>query len=119
MERARGSAIVNSLSMYSVTENIYSSQLSSVAILLQPEPNCFTSYNTRKGLFSLYSCAIALRSSPPFNVSTCNGQRSSQLFCVHYMYSSCNFTRSVSVITDAGSGSNVGIIGSMTYHLVR
>jgi hypothetical protein len=36
------------LSMYSVTENIYCSQLSSVVILLQPEPNCFTSYNTRK-----------------------------------------------------------------------
>jgi hypothetical protein len=36
------------LSMYSITENIYYSQLSSVAILLQPEPNYFTSYNTRK-----------------------------------------------------------------------
>jgi hypothetical protein len=36
------------LSMYSTTENIYYSQLSSVAILLQPEPNCFTSYNTRE-----------------------------------------------------------------------
>jgi hypothetical protein len=36
------------LSMYSITENIYCSKLSSVAILLQPEPNCFTSYNTRK-----------------------------------------------------------------------
>jgi hypothetical protein len=31
------SAIVNSLSMYSITENIYCSQLSSVAILLRPE----------------------------------------------------------------------------------
>jgi hypothetical protein len=41
------------LSMYSITENIYYSQLSSVAILLQPDPNCFTSYNTRKGLGSL------------------------------------------------------------------
>jgi hypothetical protein len=40
------------LSMYSITENIYCSQLSSVAILLQPEPNCFTTYNTRKGLCS-------------------------------------------------------------------
>jgi hypothetical protein len=70
--------------MYSITENIYCSQLSSVAILLQPEPNCFTSYNTRKGLGSLSSCAITLRSSPPSHVSTCNGQRSSQLFCVHY-----------------------------------
>jgi hypothetical protein len=29
------------LSMYSITENIYCSQLSSVAILLQPEPKCF------------------------------------------------------------------------------
>jgi hypothetical protein len=36
------------LSMYSITENIYCSQLSSVAILLQPEPNCFTPYNTGK-----------------------------------------------------------------------
>jgi hypothetical protein len=30
--------MANSLSMYSITENIYCSQLSSVAILLQPEP---------------------------------------------------------------------------------
>jgi hypothetical protein len=37
-----GSAMANSLSMYSITENIYYSQLSSVAILLQPEPDCFT-----------------------------------------------------------------------------
>jgi hypothetical protein len=72
------------LSMYSITENIYCSQLSSVAILLQPEPNCFTSYNTRKALCSLSLCAIVLRSPPPSHVSTSNGQRSSQLFCVHY-----------------------------------
>jgi hypothetical protein len=72
--------------VYIITENIYSSQLSSVAILLQPEPNCFTSYNTRtrKRLCSLSLCAIVLRSPPPFHVSTSNGQRSSQLFCVHY-----------------------------------
>jgi hypothetical protein len=80
-----GSAMANSLSMYSITENIYCSQLSSVAILLQTERNCFTSYNTTKGLSSLSLCAIVLRSSPPSYVSTCNGQRSSQLFCVHYM----------------------------------
>jgi hypothetical protein len=73
--------------MYSITENIYCSQLSSVAILLQPKLKYFTSYSTRKGLGSLSPCAIALRSSPPSHVSTCNGQRSSQLFCVHY---SCN-----------------------------
>jgi hypothetical protein len=72
------------LSMYSISENIYYSQLSSVAILLQPERNCFISYNTRKGLGSLSLCAIVLRSSPPSHLSTCNGQRSSQLFCVHY-----------------------------------
>jgi hypothetical protein len=71
------------LSMYSITENIYYSQLSSVAILLQPEPT-FTSCNTMKGLCSLSLCAIVLQSSPPSHVSTCNGQRSSQLFCVHY-----------------------------------
>jgi hypothetical protein len=52
------------LSMYSITENIYCSQLSSVARLLQPERNFFTSYSTRKGLGSLSLCAIALRSSP-------------------------------------------------------
>jgi hypothetical protein len=72
------------LSMYSITENIYYSQLSSCAIVLQPECNCFTSYNTRKGLCYLSLCAIVLRSPPPSHVSTCNGQRSSQLFCVHY-----------------------------------
>jgi hypothetical protein len=76
--------MANSPSMYSITENIYCSQLSSVAILLQPEPNCFTSYNTRKGLCSFSLCAIVLRSPPPLDVSTSNGQRSSHLFCVHY-----------------------------------
>jgi hypothetical protein len=87
----RGSAMSNvCLSMYSITENIYYSQLSSVAIVLQPEPNCFTSYNTRKALcslslsLSLSLCAVALPSSPSSHVSTSNGQRSSQLFCVHY-----------------------------------
>jgi hypothetical protein len=65
------------VSMYSITENIYRSQLSSVAILLQPEPNCSTSYNTRKRLGSLSSCTIVLRSSPTSHVSTCNGQQSS------------------------------------------
>jgi hypothetical protein len=67
--------------MYNITENIYYSQLSSVAIVLQPEP-VFTSYNTRKGFGSL-SSAIALRSSPPSHVSNCNSQRNSQLFCDH------------------------------------
>jgi hypothetical protein len=75
------------LSMYSITENIYYSQLSSVALLLQPERSCFTSYNTKKGLRSLSLCAIVLRSSPPSHVSTCNGQRSPQLFCVHRLQS--------------------------------
>jgi hypothetical protein len=79
------SMMANSLSMYSITENIYCSQLSSVAILLQPEP-VFTSYSTRKWMGSLSPCAIALRSFPPSHVSTYNGQRSSQLFCVHCRY---------------------------------
>jgi hypothetical protein len=51
------------LSMYSITEKIYYQQLSSVAILLQPEPNCFRSYNTRKALCSLSvlsSCRLPL-----------------------------------------------------------
>jgi hypothetical protein len=74
MERARGSAMANSLSMYSITENMYYSQLSSVAILLQPEPNCFTSYSTRKGLCFLSLCAIVFRSAPACHVSSFNGQ---------------------------------------------
>jgi hypothetical protein len=74
--------MANSLSMYGITENIYYSQLSSVAILLQPEPNCFTSYSTRKGLCSLSVC-YRLTVSPSSHVSTSNGQRISQLFCVH------------------------------------
>jgi hypothetical protein len=72
------------LSMYNITENIYYSQLSSVAILLQHEPKCFTSHNTRKGLCFLSLCAIVFRSPPSSHVSNYNGQRSSQLFCVHY-----------------------------------
>jgi hypothetical protein len=47
---------------------------------------CLTSYSTKKGLGSLSLCAIVLRSSPPSYVFICNGQRSSQLFCVHYTY---------------------------------
>jgi hypothetical protein len=69
--------------MYSITENIYYPQLSSVAILLQPKPNCFTSYNTRKWLFSLPLC-YRPSVSPVSHVSSCNGQWSSQLFCVYY-----------------------------------
>jgi hypothetical protein len=68
-----GRVIANSLSMNSIIENIYYSQLSSVALLLQPERNCFTSYNIMKTLGSLSLCAIVLRSSPPSHVSTCNG----------------------------------------------
>jgi hypothetical protein len=67
--------------MYSITENIYCSQLSSVAILLQPEPNCFTSYNTRKGLCSL-SLSLCVLSScrlplpPTCLLATANEARS-------------------------------------------
>jgi hypothetical protein len=68
--------------MYSITENIYYSQLSSVAILLQPEPISHRIIQGNDCVLSL--CAIVLRSSPPSHVSTSNGQRSSQLFCVHY-----------------------------------
>jgi hypothetical protein len=53
------------LSMYSITENIYYLQLSSVAILLQPEP-VFTSYSTREGLGSphvLSPCGLPLPST--------------------------------------------------------
>jgi hypothetical protein len=60
--------------------------------------NVFTSYSTRKGLGSLSSCAVALRSSPPSHVSTCNGQRSSQLFCVHYTWA--DFTLKLFGLTD-------------------
>jgi hypothetical protein len=80
------------VSMYSITENIYCSQLSSFALLLQPERNCFTSYNTMKLLGSLSLCVIGLRSSPPSHASTCNGQRSSHLFCVHYTTPTASYT---------------------------
>jgi hypothetical protein len=66
--------MAKSLSLYSITENIYYSQLSSVTILLQPEPNCFISYNTRKGLRSVSLYAIVLQSSTPSHVSTSNGK---------------------------------------------
>jgi hypothetical protein len=90
-----GSTMAKRLSMCSVTENIYYSKLSSVTILLQPEPNCFTSYSTWRRLGFLSVCAIVLRSSPPSHVSTCNGQRCSQLFCVHYTCVLFNITYKV------------------------
>jgi hypothetical protein len=83
--KGKGEARWRSLSMYSITENIYYSQLSSAALPLQPEPD-FTSYNTRKGFGYISLYAIVLRSSPPSHVSTCTSQRSLQLFCVHYTY---------------------------------
>jgi hypothetical protein len=85
-----GSAIVNSLNMYSITENIYYSQLSSVAILLQPEP-VSRRIIPRKWLRFLSLCAIVFRSPPASHVCTCNGQWSSQLlvFCVRYKSSRC------------------------------
>jgi hypothetical protein len=74
------------LSLYSITENIYYSQLSSVAILLQPEPVSHRTIIQGKYivLCSLSLCAIVLLFPPASHVSTSNGQRSSQLFCVHY-----------------------------------
>jgi hypothetical protein len=79
------------LSMYSVIENIYCSQLSSVTILLQPEPNCFTSYNTRKWLCFLSPCTIVFRSLSASHVSSSNGQWSSQLFCVYCTSTLCGY----------------------------
>jgi hypothetical protein len=67
------------LSVYSITENIYYSQMSSIAILLQPESVSHRIIQG-KGLCCLSLCAIVLRSPPPSHVSTSNGQRSSQLF---------------------------------------
>jgi hypothetical protein len=94
--------MANSLSVYIITENIYYSQLSSVAIHLQPEPNCLTSYNTRKKIvLSLPNCLTSYNTRKkivlslpksyrlavfPSHVSTYNGQRSSQLFCVYYTF---------------------------------
>jgi hypothetical protein len=73
MERARGQRHCQvCLSMYSITENIYYSQLSSVAILLQPEP--FTTYSTSKWLCFLSLCALVFRSPPASYVSISNGQ---------------------------------------------
>jgi hypothetical protein len=76
MERTRGGAMASSLSMYSITENIYYSQLSSVAILLQPEP-VSTSYSTRKDwVFSpnvLSPCGLPLH--PTWLLVTANETR--------------------------------------------
>jgi hypothetical protein len=84
MERTRGSAIANSLSEH-VQYNWKHLLLTAVLRCVTSAAwTCFTSYNTRKGVCSLSLCAIVLRSSPPSHVSTCHGQRSSQLFCVHY-----------------------------------
>jgi hypothetical protein len=72
------------LSMYSITENIYCSQLSSVAILLQPESISHRMIQGKHSALSLSLSTVVLPSSPSSHVSTSNGQRSSQLFCVHY-----------------------------------
>jgi hypothetical protein len=78
MGRARGERDGQQcLSMYSITENIYYSQLSSVAILLQPELDSHRMIQGNDCVLSL--CAVVLRSPPPSHVST-----SKQLFCVHY-----------------------------------
>jgi hypothetical protein len=62
----------NSLSMYSITENIYYSQLSSVAVLLQPEP---VSHRIVQGNDCVLSFrAIVFRSPPASHVSSSNGQ---------------------------------------------
>jgi hypothetical protein len=54
--------------MYSITENIYYSQLSSVAILLQPEP---VSHRIIQGNYYFLSlCAIIFRSPPASHAST-------------------------------------------------
>jgi hypothetical protein len=60
MERAGLSTVC--LSIYSITENIYYSQLSSVAILLQPEPVSHRIIQGNDCFLSL--CAIVLRSPP-------------------------------------------------------
>jgi hypothetical protein len=73
MERAGGgSTVANSLSMYSITENIYFSQLSSVAILLQPEPVSHRIIQGKDCVLSL--CAIVFQYPPASHVSTSNGQ---------------------------------------------
>jgi hypothetical protein len=107
------------LSMYGITENIYYSQPSSVALLLQPEP-VLISFSTRKGLGSLSSCDIALRSSPPSHMSTCNGQRSSQLFCVHYKKAGEEKgDTSISVVGAHGDPYTATILWSIVHHIIH
>jgi hypothetical protein len=60
-----GSATVNSLSMYSITENICYSQLSSVAILLQPEPVSHRIVQGKIGLSLLMCYRLAVFPSLP------------------------------------------------------
>jgi hypothetical protein len=64
MERARGARCPTvCLSMYSITENIYYSQLSSVPILLQPETVSHRIVQGKTGVLSPYvlsSCGLSL-----------------------------------------------------------
>jgi hypothetical protein len=78
------------LSMYSITENIYYSQLSSVTIFLQPEPNCCTSYNTRTGFCSLsLLSSCGLRLPPTCLVLTVKGARSYFASTIRVSHRSC------------------------------
>jgi hypothetical protein len=68
--------MANSLSMYSVTENIYYSQLSSVAILLHPEPVSHRIVQGKDCVLSPYvlsSCGLTL--SPTCLLVTVNEAR--------------------------------------------
>jgi hypothetical protein len=66
--------------MYSITEK----HLLLTAVLRCDTSAAWTCFTSYKGLCSLSLCAIVMRSVPPSHLSTSNGQRSSQLFCVHY-----------------------------------
>jgi hypothetical protein len=53
------------------------------ALLVQHKRNNFTSDKKKEGMGYLSVYAIASRSSPASYACICNGQRSSELFCVH------------------------------------
>jgi hypothetical protein len=75
--------MAKNLSMYSITENIYTHSCPPLRYFCSL--NLTFSHRIVQGKDCVLSlCAIVLRSSPPSHVSTSNGHRNSQLFCVHY-----------------------------------
>jgi hypothetical protein len=98
MERVRGArACQVCLSMYSITENIYYSQLSSVAIFLQPEPVSHRIIQGNDCVLSLYVLSsFGLPLPPTCLLVTVNEARSYFASTVHFVFSAVTMSPSLS-----------------------